>query len=213
MTVYKIGLDFDGTLNNSLPRHAEVLSSVLRELNLSLSGEILDAYLEHKRDGMSTLEYLRHYNVPNADFISRRWREKIEDNDFIALDSLYEGTLVLLERLSKIADLYVVTARKREEAVLDQIQSMGVSQYIQTVSIVPPGSKASRQKAKATQKLGLTHIIGDSEVDLEWAEALHVDFFPLCCGARSDSWWQRNGWDSFPILGDVVDQIYSRLPL
>lgn len=210
MIHFRVGLDFDGTLNNSFRRHIAVLRTAMMEHDQTGSRNFFESYLDSKRNGSSTLAFLTQRNIPHARIISKKWMARIEDDAFLTLDTSYECVHDAVVTLTSVAKLFLVTARRRTEAVLAQIEAMGLSSHFQNVYVVLPGNEAANQKTRVTCHHQLTHIIGDTEVDLAWAQALRAEFLPLNWGFRSESWWRQKGWTSFPTITRAADQVLSQ---
>jgi len=187
-----IAFDLDGTLLNSKFRHQKVLYDILKEEGYDIKLSDLDDFILYKCEGKNTKEYLKYKysDSMHIDKISNKWIENIEKIEYINLDILYEHTINLLENLSDIYDLYLVTVRKNKENTLKQLAKQDIIKYFKEVYIVSNNENSALNKYNETKNLGIELVIGDTEIDLKWAEYLNAKFLPVSYGFRDIKWWQ-----------------------
>jgi phosphoglycolate phosphatase-like HAD superfamily hydrolase len=190
----RIGLDLDGTLIETAPRHKAALLQAARSVGLELSPSFADVYYDEKRNGLSGKQVLLHHGVPEAERISRVWIEVVEDESLLVTDSLYPAVLETLDMMAtEGCAFYIATARQRESAVLEQISKLGLRSRVREIFVTKlnPAGKIMRKKHELTKHLGLQAVVGDSETDHAWAGELGVRFLGLSCGIRSERFWMN----------------------
>ena len=187
-----IGLDFDGTILNSLQRHTEALRSVYPKIDdVSLNWE--QEFLNYKRKGLSTLDYLRSHNISEADNIVIKWVEIIESPSLLSIDCLYSGAYEALQRLAEFFDLYLATARTSTCGAIEQLDKYDLTAFFKSIYVVKPGRRAGQHKADCFEEGVLQYVVGDTESDQEWAERCSAEFIPLSSGFRDVSFWTLKG--------------------
>ena len=138
---------------------------------------------------------IRHH-IENADEICALWTEIIEDQVFLTMDSPYP---LVKEQMRKMLHagfvFHVVTARQYEDRAIQQIKQLGLSPLISGLFVTRhgPQGKPLSPKHQLTAGLGLSAIVGDTEMDMQWAEQLGIAFLPISCGARCQEFWLERG--------------------
>ncbi len=202
-----IGLDLDGTLLDSRLRHVVALQQAAATFAMPVSDDNAQAYLRLKRDGNNGVEALRQLGIPRAENISRRWVEIIESEEMLALDRLYPDTLEVLNRQRARGDMFVLaTGRQNPAAARRQIARLGLEEFFCGITVVDPLDR-SRTKAAATCHHDFNLIVGDTEVDLEWATDLEKSFHASGYGFRTQSFWARRQITSYANLIEIFDAI------
>jgi phosphoglycolate phosphatase-like HAD superfamily hydrolase len=201
-----IGLDLDGTLLDSRERHRVALLRAAEEERVTLPAGLAESFVREKAAGFSGVEVLNRHGVSRAAAIGERWVALIELEGLLDLDRLYPGALeVLAQAAAQGIDFHLVTARRNRESAACQIRSLGLEQHCRSIHIVDPSSpeaagRAGVAKARATRCYGLNAVIGDSEVDWEWARLIGVGFYPVSYGFRNDGFWLGRGLSAYPDL-------------
>jgi phosphoglycolate phosphatase-like HAD superfamily hydrolase len=202
-----IGLDLDGTLLDSRLRHVVALYHAAEVSEVPLCDEDAQAYFKLKCDGYSGIEAMRQLGIAQAEDISRRWVEMIESEEMLALDRLYPDTLDMLKRRREHGNVFVlVTGRHNSKLACRQIAKLGLEEYFHDIIIVDPLDRFM-SKALAARRHDFNAIVGDTEIDLQWAEDLGVDFYASSFGFRSESYWIKRRVTSYVSLSDIFDAI------
>jgi phosphoglycolate phosphatase-like HAD superfamily hydrolase len=205
----RIGLDLDGTLLDSRLRHIAALRKAAESLAVPLAEDDAQRYLRLKCDGANGLEALKELRIPEAESINKRWMEIIESEDMIALDHLYPDTLDALgRRQSRPKEFILVTGRQNPSAARRQISKLGLEPYFREVIVVDP-QRGAASKASVTRTHDLSEVVGDTEIDLQWAQDLGVNFYASSFGFRSQNYWDRRKVVSYASLSSVFDAIAS----
>lgn len=188
----RLALDLDGTLVTCEPRQSAVLAAVSGAARVRVD---VGGVWERKRCGASTQQALELADVPScqAHALSASWRAQVEQPGWLALDSLQPSVRSVMERwLDRGWSLHLVTARSRREWLPVQLRHLGLVDWFQTVSCVPP-SEASAAKARVLAALGCHWFIGDTEVDAAAARTAGAKFIAVSTGQRSPSWLLAQG--------------------
>ncbi|MFN3076305.1 MAG: HAD family hydrolase [Alphaproteobacteria bacterium] len=251
----RIGLDLDGTVLDSRRRHVVAVVRAAGEEGVSLSEAMAERYFALKCDGATGLEALRRLEVASAEGICRRWLERIETREMLALDHPYPGVAEVLATAHGAGMRFVlVTARRDAAAVREQLVQHDLARFFDDIRVIdpfqdlipadtrfdssagiepplrrqpsgrtpapgegrqkdtrrsfqgPPGM-AGGGKARACADLVLSAVIGDTEVDLAWAQGMGVPFLGVGWGFRSPEFWAGRGVTVFPGLREAIDEV------
>lgn len=207
----KAFLDLDGTIIDSSKRHLLVLNEVLKELQIDLTVDKL--FLEYKRDGYSTKQYLEKEQNLNKNIskqVADRWCEKIEEFAYLQHDCLYDDSIFFLEKLiNKNYDIIYVTARKNREGLLDTLKQLGIRFYAEKIEIVSP-FHAFEEKQSVIKKNYHGQgdiIVGDTEIEETIGQNLKIPSFVVNRGFRSKRYWDKNGIISYHSLDEIGEKI------
>ena len=205
------GVDLDGTLLDSHERHMVVLRAAADSLKISLSEDCIEGYLAAKRQGSSGYKVLKDLGISQAGPLSKRWIMMIEEPRFLSLDVLFPRVIALLETRVAAGDRFtLVTARSNELSVYKQIEKLKILTLCEDVRIVKHGNNCSLGEAKAAackQGGSIDIVMGDTEVDLEWANALSIPFVALHSGFRSKEYWAR--WHGIQSHADFSAALFA----
>jgi len=204
----KLIFDFDGTLCNSSERHVLVLNDCLSKAGY-LDININD-YLAFKAEGYSTLVYLKQVLGLNDEIsrkVARDWVENIEKEEYLKKDTLYHDAVPTLDEcIAQGFQLYLVSARRFESNLIQQIEHMGIDSYFCEICCVSP-DKAAAEKAKQIKRIGADLIIGDTEADWKAAIEVNIPYYILNRGFRNQYFWYNKNvqsYDSLLYLGNFI---------
>ncbi len=197
-----IVFDWDGTLLDSRERHTALLRDVCTQLSIPITAAQLSAYLPAKCCGMSTMRYLEEccgFSPAVARSCTQRWVQEIETPPYLQMDHLYEDTYGTLSALyGKGFTFALISARQREDYLLQQVKKMGLSAFFSTIFCVNPKA-AFEEKSKCAQRLpSVVCWAGDTEVDLYASREIGCPFYALDRGFRSCHFWMQHGVSSWP---------------
>lgn len=197
-----IGLDLDGTLLDSTLRHKIVLDNVLKKYNININTSDL---IPFKQNGKSTSKYLRYKNIPETliEDIVTNWVLLIEDDKFLKYDTLYEDAIEFLNRNIE-NKLYIITSRKNEKGVKNQVEAFNLHEYINKVFVVPSGISAHSKKREIIIDENIEIFIGDTEVDFNATSNTNSAFIAINRGFRNKSFWDKKEIQSYNSLEEII---------
>jgi len=204
--IERIILDFDGTLINSKYRHKKLLFDILRSRSSQIKFIDISDYLDYKRDGQSTLVYLKE-KYPKLEIydINQEWITKIESVEYIKYDRLYNDTKIFLEALKNIYNLTLVTARKNKIVLFNQLKRFNLINYFKNVVVVDPGKSKYEEVIKLTREI--KYVIGDTEDDYELAKKFDCIFFAMNRGFRNREFWSKQRVYSYNNLLTILPDL------
>lgn len=202
-----IVFDFDGTLLDSRARHTILLRDVCEEIGLPLTTAQYNSYLHYKREGYSTRKYLSQVcqvSTPIAEKCAKLWSERIELWSYLKYDALYSDSFETLKRLFDKFELYLLSARKNEEFLFQQLQELELLPFFQKICCVSPVDAGERKKEVVEKINDVACFVGDTEAD--YAAAIHKGcvFYALSRGFRSEKFWGESNVRSYPDLGSLL---------
>ncbi|MBR3613685.1 MAG: HAD hydrolase-like protein, partial [Clostridia bacterium] len=170
-----IAFDFDGTLLDSRNRHGIVLNDILNKFCINIDVSDL---IEFKRNNKNNIDYLISKGVEEnlAKEIQTKWIENIEQEKYLALDTLYCEAIKLLEKYSKENDLILVTARNNKVGLQNQIDKFNLRKYFKEIYVVNSGKNTSELKAEILKKENVTKFFGDTLSDKKAADLVGIEF-------------------------------------
>lgn len=202
-----IAFDLDGTILNTGLRHQKVLHDCLRLCDINIKFEEIGDYLDFKKNGKNTLAYLKKKGINRAEEVFELWKEKIEEDNYLKLDTLFRDSIAVLDYLSSKYDLYLVTARKSRNSAIKQVNDLNLSKYFKDIYIVTPGKNVDIRKYEMTIKKDIKYVFGDTEIDFSWAIKLNAQFIPVAYGFRSPQWWNNRAITTYENLIIAVKEL------
>lgn len=198
-------LDLDGTLIDSTKRHGVLLNDILNKKNIKIVDE--NELFHYKASGYSTYTYLTKIKKVNeniANEIVKEWQKKIEKEQYLEYDVLYDDTIEFLEKIfnNKNNNIYFLTARQNKKNIIKEVEKFGIIKYTKKMFIVSPVNAVEEKKQIIlnSQKNFNTIIFGDTEVDYQVAEQLNIDYFILNRGFRNKHYWDSKNVKSHKTL-------------
>ncbi|MDH1700760.1 HAD family hydrolase [Comamonas terrigena] len=196
-TVDTIFLDLDGPLLDGAQRHYSCYRTIMEDAGFEPIAS--ERYWQLKRDMINRRELLA---LSGADVLYEqfleRWLSLIESPEALALDIVQPGALECLCNWKLQGKrMILVTLRKDAAALQAQLQSKGLSSYLDDVLVCPHESGGA---GKAQALLGLlgerpdplrSVWVGDTEVDAQAARSLGLDVYLVENGLRSRSILER----------------------
>jgi phosphoglycolate phosphatase-like HAD superfamily hydrolase len=201
----KVIFDFDGTLLDSRLRHKKVLEEVV-EVICNNKKIPFDDYLEYKANGFSTVQYLSEIKkIPTelSERIAKKWIALIEQPEFFEYDFLYPDVQKTLRNLSSNYDLYLLSARKSQEQLYEQVRKENIEMFFEKIICVSPFDAKKEKIMEISNIEGIVLSIGDTEVDKEAASYFEIPFYALNRGFRSEKFWEKQGVISYKDLENI----------
>jgi phosphoglycolate phosphatase len=167
----KILIDLDGTLLDSRERLYSLFNTLVPECDLDIQGywNLKRAKVGHKQ----ILSTRYRYTSQRIDSFEKAWMDLIEEQEWLKKDILFEGVNAHLQRLSTVAELYLLTARQRSDMVNYQIDYFGIRCFFSGVYVT--GGKISKDLAIFGLPLNDSDwLIGDTGHDIEVGKRLGV---------------------------------------
>lgn len=200
--------DIDGTLVNSKLRHSVLLKDILIEYGKKIPVNFEDDYIKSKCGGLSTKNYLSTklgFDDGLSQKIATEWVEKIENEEYLMLDELYDDCVPTLERLFKNNKIYFLSSRSQPLLLKQELIHFDIMKYADKLLISIPGEGASG-KAKYIKKLKDENadeeilVIGDTEIDYKAAISANVRYYILNRGFRNCDYWNNCNVQSYDSL-------------
>ena len=186
-------LDLDGPILDVSERYFRVHEDVVRSFeNRCLADR--DEYWKMKRSRKALGEILEKFSerqVSESAFL-QEWLKRIESPEYLKLDKLIPGVKKQLYRLKERLDLVLVTLRRNQDGLGDQLRHLDLSPFFSHVlSATPMRSESWKVKRDLIASSGLLSagnwIIGDSEVDILAGKALGMKTIAVLSGIRNSA--------------------------
>ncbi len=176
--------DLDGTLINSKPRLYNLFQLLVPESQLTF-----DEYWQLKKAKISHNEILKNrfnYSTEQLNLFNINWMNKIEDKDFLAFDTPFQGVNSMLNHLHQTHNLYLVTARQKEESVKDQITTFGWQSFFKKVLVTQQKEEKYDLILNNIEISPSDFIIGDTGKDVETGKNLGITTIAVLSGFLSN---------------------------
>jgi phosphoglycolate phosphatase-like HAD superfamily hydrolase len=183
-------LDLDGLILDVSERYYRVHAKILAGFGLNSIDK--QTYWNSKRDRQPVRALLVEGGVSlDEDAYRMLWLETIESDEYLVSDRIFEGATEVLQELAREHSLVLVTLRRRELAVQDQIRNLGLERFFTAVLTAPPTSRDSwRVKRNLVDSSGLVDalswIAGDTEVDVLAGKSLGLTTAAVLSGIRNE---------------------------
>lgn len=187
-TTAQIIFDLDGTLINTSERHYLVYKILISELGGTPLSKSEYWHLKRQKITTSQLLTLSQVNQRLSDNYNHRFLKLIEEPEYLKLDSLFPVVKSLLQYLSQKYHLSLVTLRRRPENTQNQLRLLNLDHYFNNIKITRTGQNSLTAKIQATKsirKLKPCIFIGDTEIDIQTAQALNCKSVALTSGIRN----------------------------
>jgi phosphoglycolate phosphatase-like HAD superfamily hydrolase len=185
-------LDLDGTLLDVSQRLYTLYSDYISSFNLRpLSKEI---YLEHKRNRIPEESIAVNSGLNTAQTKEYLyWRnQKIETNEYLALDTPFSDCIHVLKLLNQHFTLYLVTLRKNRDLLQYQLHLLGLDHYFQKVLMSGESGPAITVKANMVRQVNdPLWIIGDTDIDILCGKKLNINTIGITTGLYAPHFLQE----------------------
>lgn len=181
----KIFFDLDGTLIDARNRVWHLF------IDLTFPDAIsFDCYWELKRAGRDHAWILGEVLGRSKEFIKafgENWMDRIENDHYLSLDTLFDKTVQVLSTLRECHQLYLVTARQSRARALAQLKWLGINDCFASILV----TQQVAGKPQIIRSAGLdvdpedAVIIGDTGVDISAARELGMASIAVLSGFRN----------------------------
>lgn len=198
----KVYLDLDGPILDIRQKCWKVHNKVVDEMGGKIFANS-QYYWKQKQKSISKKVILKECAIDPE--LARKYLDRyialIETEKYLSYDKIIEGTLDILEQMSKSHTLVLVTGRRNRITARKQIRKLDLDRYFSDLLISgsPNGGETADQakrkkileEAKESGKLGGL-MVGDSEVEILAAKALNLPSVAVLGGIRSRSYFKRH---------------------
>ncbi len=200
-------IDLDGTIVDYRLRMFSLFNHVLGGTPITL-----DTYWAFKRRRLHNFqiaEELKCVSRMTRNEFEERWLSAIEDHQWLALDSLIDGTEHALQTLSKHFRLYVITARQSPCATRAQIEWLKIDNFFAGVLVTRHTVSKAKLLIDAGAQRNTDIIVGDTGEDIQAGRTAGIRCFSVLSGIRDEDILREYGPDGiFDNLG-VVASLFS----
>lgn len=204
----KIFCDLDGTLIDVVDRHYKVYSETVLEFNGLPLGK--DKYWELKRSKVKwdKLLPLSLLSPKIEKLFLKSFIQKIEDPEYLKLDSLMPNAVSTLNALNEIGVCYLVTLRRNRENVLRELDDLDLARHFTEVLTGHSDNdgydiKIALIRKKLDGEDGV--VIGDTEADIVTGKELNLQTIAVTSGIRDETFLKELQPDHIIAgIGEVV---------
>lgn len=200
-----IFFDLDGTLIDSRLRLYKLFQDLVSNSNLTFSD-----YWSLKRNKIKHKKILTtKFGYTEKDFLQfeDKWMAKIEQEEYLALDTPFLDTTSFLNKLANSHKLFVITARQFETSTLSQITRFGWENFFSMVLV----TEQKKEKYKLLKdNVNLTSddwIIGDSGIEIITGKVLKINTAAVLSGFLNKK--QLSQYQPDVILNNVINFNYE----
>ena len=123
--------DLDGTIIDSSERMYRLFCDLVSQCSFSK-----ERYWELKRNKVNHRALLNRF-FPKVHFeeFNQKWMSMIEEERYLLLDQNYEDTIEVLMELKKHYSLYLLTARQKKAALLEELVRLSIESYFEKILV------------------------------------------------------------------------------
>jgi phosphoglycolate phosphatase-like HAD superfamily hydrolase len=213
-----IFFDFDGTIVDISNRHYEVYTRCISVLN----GKPLskDDYWNGKRQDMRWPQILELSSIDpsNEEDFLNRFIDLIEDTELLKIDTLFDGSRDVLQRLTQNHNLILVSLRRNHDNLIGQLKYLGLDHFFSSILSGHSGTREGvlLKKAEVIREISGYNegiIIGDTEADIAASKQLQIPVIAVTTGIRDRKFLVAYEpdyiVDSIVDAEDVINQLQS----
>lgn len=200
-----IFFDLDGPILDVSRRYYEVYRSILEEADKPAIP--YGKYWEEKRACIPNKNIVLYTaDLDFYDTFENRWFDRIENDNYLKLDSVWPWVTDVLSDLYQKHQLYIVTGRSNPGNLNKQLDRLDLMRWFHAIICRPARQNAAKEKINAIQEHfsnlpAKAVIIGDTEADIECGKELGFITVGVQCGIRNNEQLKATGCDH--IIEDI----------
>lgn len=182
MKKIEVVLDFDGTIVDIYERYYRIFKEFYK-INMSK-----EEYVKLKKIYPNDKELIKflELDIENFEIYKKIKSEKLENEEYLRLDTLILAKEQLFERL-KNKEYIILTIRKKKDELYKQLKWLALEEIKDRVIVLTPKNKFVKKEyiLENREKFSKSLIcIGDSETDLEIGKIGNVKVYHVNSGLR-----------------------------
>lgn len=181
-----IFLDIDGTIIDVSQKHYKVYKDLIKKYNgVPLSKT---EYWNFKKNKIGWSEILKKSLVSSnkVPFFIEEFISKIEQQENLAMDSVFPYVFKTLEQLNQKCSLYLITLRHSRNNTIKQIKNLGLEPYFKKILISRHENKIISEIKKIINIDCHVFIVGDTEKQILIARRLKLISVAVLSGIRNE---------------------------
>ena len=187
---WPIFFDLDGPILDVSHRHYQVYCDILEEAGKSAVP--FEQYWRDKcaRQPHSTIVAQTAEEEFYANTFEQQWLDRIEADQYLALDRIWSGAIDVLAALYREHSLYLVTVRSFPDQLRKQLDRLNLTRWFQGILCRPARHNAAQEKVRAIREQfdllpQQALIVGDTEADIECGKELGLVTVGVLSGIRN----------------------------
>lgn len=176
--------DLDGTLLDDSGRHYQCYCDIVKKFGgICVSKE---HYWELKRNMVKRTVLLEETDFQGEyeDF-AKSWIEWIEQDSYLEYEVAKHKLMECLAELKMQSNhLLLVTMRQNKDALMRQLDRMGITSYFERICSVSPLKEKTKSEVVGPIESNKILVIGDSEADEALAQEKNAQFIGMTDGLR-----------------------------
>lgn len=176
--------DLDGTLIDSRLRLYRLFQQLVPKSTLSYADYWILKQSKMTNEIILSKEF--DFDALAIEHFKTEWMEHIEAPEYLSLDKNFPGMHEALARLGKQARLHVCTARQRQQTTVDQLVTLGLLHYFDSVMVTEQRRRKEDLIAFIPDLSQEDWIIGDTGKDVQVGQTLGIKTCAVLSGFLSE---------------------------
>ncbi|MBQ4068850.1 MAG: HAD hydrolase-like protein [Lachnospiraceae bacterium] len=182
-----IFLDLDGPILDGRLRHYNCYKDIIEEMGGTPLD--IDVYWNNKRRGLNKRIVCEESGISGeySEFIEK-WKNRIEDIKYLKYDVLKPGCLEAIQTMKSVGKkVCLVTLRNNKENLFSQLKWLGIKEIFSEIVVCAGSEINPKYLALNDYVFDKAVLIGDTEIDIEAADMLKIEFIGIINGLRTKS--------------------------